>query len=472
MVQLIRMVRTVKLSYTTVPQAIEVITQWRKAQSVVIRTAYNRVREGKKDKEILDLLRVMPQGRLDSWLTLSALKRAHALHRANPDKTVIFGGKHNLQLRAAGKITSAQWKAKRLLPLYFEGHAKSYGEQGGNHRFVLDIEHNTVWFYPKAKVGLPLQIKLGKRSNYRELLEALQFRCTWHRDVPFTVSLTETDICISWDERVEPLKRRTNPNRVLALDLNPNRIGAAVLGRDGKACKPLKWAVYDYPELNRKLGKPSDHPDSVHQRDKRVYEMSCIAKGITALAAHFQCSAVITEHLNITTQDHGKGRSFNRVVNNQWTRKGFILPLVRRLEQAGIRHIEVNPAYSSKIGNLLWGWPLLIPDPACAAVELGRRFLQGDPKSSERKNGGNRRKEERQAQASQDAEARAKWKRVWNQLHPQSGDTPRCTLLVLRRKFPAACPSPSPFKAPQSLVSRYGLARMAAGLRIYMRKCL
>ena len=67
MIQLIRMVRTVKLSYTTVPQAIEVITQWRKAQSVVIRTAYNRVREGKKDKEILALLRAMPQGRLDSW---------------------------------------------------------------------------------------------------------------------------------------------------------------------------------------------------------------------------------------------------------------------------------------------------------------------------------------------------------------------------------------------------------------------
>ncbi len=134
----------------------------KEAQSVVIRTAYNRVREGKKDKEILALLRAMPQGRLDSWLTLSALKRAHALHRANPDKTVIFGGKHNLQLRAAGKITSAQWKAKRLLPLYFEGHAKSYGEQGGNHRFVLDIEHNTVWFYPQAKVGCRCKSSSGK----------------------------------------------------------------------------------------------------------------------------------------------------------------------------------------------------------------------------------------------------------------------------------------------------------------------
>src|SRR5579859_5778512 len=135
---------------------------------------YNRVREGKKDKEILGLLRAMPQGRLDAWLTLSALKRAHALDRANPKRTVVFGGKRNLQLRGQGKITAAQWKAKRLLPFYFEGHAKSHGEQGGNRRFVLDIEHNTVWFYPKAKVGLPLQIKLGKRSNYRELLEALQ----------------------------------------------------------------------------------------------------------------------------------------------------------------------------------------------------------------------------------------------------------------------------------------------------------
>lgn len=464
------MVRTVKLSYTTVPHALEVIAQWRKAQSVVIRTAYNRVREGKTDKDILDLLRDMPQGRLDSWLTLSALKRARALHRANPDRNVIFGGKRNLKLRAQNKITAAEWKAKRLLPLYFEGHARSYGEQGGNHRFVLDIEHNTVWFYPKAKVALALQIKLGKRSNYRELLEGLQFRCVWHRDVPFTVSLTESEICISWDEKIELVNRRTNPDRVLALDLNPNRIGVAVLERDGRDCKALHWEVYNYPELNRKLEKPSEHPESVYQRNKRLYELSCIAKEITDLAVHFQCSVVVTEHLNIETADHGKGCSFNRAVNNQWSRKGFILPLIRRLEHAGIGHVEVNPAYSSKIGNLVWGWPLLIPDPACAAVELGRRFLQGDPKSSERKNGGNRRKEERQAQASQDAEARAEWKRVWNKLHPKSGDTPRCTLPALRQKFPAACPSPSPFKAPQSLVSRFGPARIAPDLRIHMRK--
>ena len=242
-----------------------------------------------------------------------------------------------------------------------------------------------------------------------------------------------------------------------------------MLERDGKNCKPLQWAVYDYPELNRRLGKPSDDPKCIQQRNKRVYELSCIAREVTALAEHFQCSAVVTEHLNIETQDHGRGRSFNRAVNNQWSRRGFILPLVRRLEHTGVRHVEVNPAYSSKLGNLLWGWPMLIPNPACAAVELGRRFLQGDLKSSERKNGGNRRKEERQAQASQDAEARAEWKQVWNRVQPKSGDAPRCTLLALKQKVPAACPSPSPFKAPQSLVMRFEPVRIASDLRIKMR---
>ena len=89
-----------------------------------------------------------------------------------------------------------------------------------------------------------------------------------------------------------------------------------------------------------------------------MYKLSCIAREVTNLAVHFQCSAVVTEHLNIQCQDHGKGRSFNRAVNNQWTRKGFVLPLVRRLKAAGLRHMEVNPAYSSKLGSLLWGWPL------------------------------------------------------------------------------------------------------------------
>jgi len=150
--------------------------------------------------------------------------------------------------------------------------------------------------------------------------------------------------------------------------------------------------------------------------------------------------------------------------------------LVRRMEKCGIQHVELNPAYSSKIGNLLWGWKAMIPDPACAAVELGRRFLEEDPKPWTCKAGGNQRKEERQAQAdgvqTPTAQARDHWKRVWNQLTPKPGDTPRLTIPVLQEKFPEVCPSQSPFHAPPSLVARLEPARICQKLRIHMRTYL
>ena len=287
------MVRTIKLHYTTTPEAAELIAQWRKAQSVVIRVAYNKVRQGWKDKEVLRRLRLLKQGRLDSWLTLSALKRSKALQKAHPDKPVVFGGRRNLKLRADGKISRDEWRIRRLQPLYFEGHAKSYGRQGGNHRFVLDIGANTIWFHPRRGIKFPLHIKLGRNSNYRDLLDGLQGRCTMLRDTPFAVSLTEAHICIAWDEQVEVAHRKINPERLLAIDLNPARIGVAIIERKGQDAELLHWGIYDHPELNRKLGKASEHSDCIYQRHKRVYELSVIAKEINSLACRFNCRAVI-----------------------------------------------------------------------------------------------------------------------------------------------------------------------------------
>jgi hypothetical protein len=48
---------------------------------------------------------------------------------------------------------------------------------------------------------------------------------------------------------------------------------------------------------------------------------------------------------------------------------------MRRLAAAGIIRSEVNPAFPSKLGNHLWADVLRVPDPAGAAVELGRRAI-------------------------------------------------------------------------------------------------
>jgi len=152
--------------------------------------------------------------------------------------------------------------------------------------------------------------------------------------------------------------------------------------------------------------------------------------------------------------------------------EGFILPLVRRLEAAGLRHMEVNSAYSSKLGNLLWGWPLLIPDPACAAVELGRRFLQGDPKSSERMNGGNRRKERTPSAGIARCRGSHGVEAGLESTSPQSGDTPRCTLLALRQRFRKRVQVRVRLRRHNRFVSRLEPARIASDLRIHMRKDL
>jgi len=174
--------------------------------------------------------------------------------------------------------------------------------RGVIHRFRAGHRAQHRMVLPKGQSGSdPLQIKTGQEVQLPGAVGCVAVPMHLAPgDVPFTVSLTATHIAISWDEKVEPLKRKTHPGRVLALDFEPQpdwRCGTSS-GRV-KPTSPSAGRIYDYPELNRKVKRASDHPDSIHQRDKRVYELSCIAREVTNLAVHFRCSAVITEHLNI-----------------------------------------------------------------------------------------------------------------------------------------------------------------------------
>jgi IS605 OrfB family transposase len=462
------MIRTIKLEYEATPQAVALIQLWRRNESVLIRTAYNRLHDGIPVRDLYAILKGLRQGQTDTWLNLSAIKKAQAIQKANGPRKVVFGGKQNLAARRAGKLTHEEWRAQRLLPLYIEGHAKSHGSQGGNHRFDLDLAQKRIWFIPQQGIEFELKLKLGN-TNYHQRLEALQQRCQNERDTPYTVSLTDRHITVSWEEKTQGKKARTRKNRVLSLDLNPNRIGWSVLERNGRL---VHWGILEYPELNQRLHLASDAPETIAQNHKRAHEYSLLAKEVVSLAAHYQCHAVVTESLGIETKDHEKGKSFNRAVNNYWARKSLLLPLVRRLEDAGIKHQEVNPAYSSKIGNLLYGWGLNIPDPACAAVEIARRYFCGDPKTGTRTKEPTQRKEEAPAKRHPSREAREAWKQVWEHLKPKAGDTSRYTLMAQKHHSPTTCPRPCSFKSPHSQVVRLQPARLTSAPRIIMRRNL
>jgi hypothetical protein len=105
----------------------------------------------------------------------------------------------------------------------------------------------------------------------------------------------------------------------------------------------------------------------------------------------------------------------------------------------------VNPAYSSLIGNTLWAKKLNIPDPACAALELCRRFL--DPLVQDTRerppmtNAGHLRKDGRRA--AETSAALGGWARLWRNMNPPARDTPR----RVRRRLPTDLPPGTPTPA-------------------------
>jgi len=168
--------------------------------------------------------------------------------------------------RARGRISHEEWRSARLMPLYVEGHARSYGRQGGNHWVTLDLAEDRVIYHGPNGVDHPLHLLLSRRSReYRRRLNGLQARCESLRDTPFTVSVDEQEIAITWKEPAVAAAPGI-AGWVLALDLNPARLGWAVVERDlaeAGSCRCAAWGIFAFPEFCRRLGLASDDPKSV-----------------------------------------------------------------------------------------------------------------------------------------------------------------------------------------------------------------
>jgi hypothetical protein len=324
-----------------------------------------------------------------------------------------------------------------------------------------------VIYHGPNGVDYPLHLHLARKSReYRRRLNELQARCETLRDTPFTVSIGEEEIAITWEEPTVDIAPGI-AGRVLSLDLNPGKLGWAVvegnMAEAGK-CRCVAWGIFEYPEFSRRLGLPSDDPKSLSFTCRRRYELAILAKKVAILARHYRVSAVITERLAISPKDHGKGRRFNRLINQVWFRRGLLEPMARRLAAAGVVHGEMNPACSSRIGNALWADLLRIPDPACAAVEIGRRAIwqvkfptpQKDSAKPPMPNGRRQRKDGARVRPRK-GPALGGWQRVWSQLEPKLADARRRSRADLRPLLPPGHPRLAPLVNPRSKVLRYEL---------------
>lgn len=378
---------TIKLPYTTMDK--EFIMDLQKQSSNIIRYAYNRFYDGYTEKDIRNMVKSLNNvNLLDSWFIQCSIRKANKLFKKDSSceegKQIIkngrlqkkqkhihtvFGGKHNFNQYSKGKISKEQYKQNRLLPICSQGEAVKCGNR------KLEIQDNKLII--KYKRNRKIELILPKlRKNYRRILSKLR-QVMLNKESAISFELTHEYIYLIYEENLLEQGVTPSKNRVAAIDLNPNYIGFSVCEFYENNVKEIYSQVYDLSKYTQKLGIASNNKRQKHQVNKQKFELIEVSKRLVNIARHYQCEKFVVEDLNIKPQDHDKGKNTNRLCNNKWNRNIVIRQINKRCKICGIEFVEVNPTYSSFIGNILHNKP----DMIASSMEIGRRgyykFVKG-----------------------------------------------------------------------------------------------
>lgn len=395
------MIRTLKIKYQTDEASLSMIRDYMRQYSSLYRIVFNRSIEGYSQKDIKQYVKQMSGlDLLDSWFVQSSIYDVLPMvsrHRASTksrqerlsdvckkedtdfsslskskkkefckkykiqrNSSIVFGSRKAFREYVKGSITRDELKVKRLVPLYSIGEGSSSSVKA-NRKFRISGDLFSIEFRPSRDVSIPLNF-ISLASNYRKIFrilyplqESKSIKIAYRLDTEYVyVIIEETDI----KEFMEDIPKI--PNRVFAIDLNPNYIGWSVVdwkGSSEDSYRLIKSGVITIKPLNdleTNFNVSSDNPVKVKLTCKRRHETLEIAKFLAETARHYRCQLFSVEDLSVKTGDRGMGRRFNRLVNNQWNRNILISSLNRRCDLYSIRFIKVRPEYSSFLGNILY----------------------------------------------------------------------------------------------------------------------
>ena len=355
---------TIKLK---LEQEIDILKE-QKSFNNIVRLSFNRYQDGFKEKDIRQYLKEkFPD--VNSWFIQCGIKVGNQLYQKHKDKRIVFGGKFNLKQYLKKLISKDEFKEKRLLPITIQGEQL----HKGNRLFNFDFENNKMIFKLSKSNHIELNYKIPHkkiRNNLIRLQELVN-----NKQITITVSLTKSDVYLTFDEskildcNFKDLKK----NRVLGIDMNPNYIGLSILEfNDKDEFNVLNKQVFDLSKLTQKSGKSSSDKKSKYLKNKRHHEIIQIAHDITKLVDYWKCDKVVIEDLTIKSSNKGNGKNFNRLCNNVWNRNLFVNKLKSLSLLCNFSLIEVNPCYSSFIGNIVFG-DENTPDMIAASIEIARR---------------------------------------------------------------------------------------------------
>jgi IS605 OrfB family transposase len=344
---------TLKVKYDSDVEFQTHLKAMRREQSSVVRFSFNRFQEGFNQKEIRAMIKDLNNiNLLDAWWIQSAITTAETLFSAKKDAKVIFGGSSNLKRYTKGLISKTEWKECRLMPLTCYGDAPSFG----NRKFRLDVTNNQIFFQDKrGKIKHTLSLK----PQLRDRLEQLFFieDQAKNKRRPLFVKITQDYIHLTFSPKQQQTVASI-PNRILAIDTNPNSIGWSVCDIINEEPNVVESGIVDLTKLNKQ------------KTTKKHFEIFQISKFLVDKANHYKCGSFAVEDLSVVAKDHAKGKTFNKIVNNDWIRTKLIYSIEKRCFISNIKFIAVNPAYTSVIGGTLHR---KYPDPIAPTLEIARR---------------------------------------------------------------------------------------------------
>lgn len=328
----------------------------------VVHFAYNRFHDDSsaKEKDVRSQVNQLFKGKLNSWLLQCAIKDGKAIQERHCNKKVIFGGKSLYKRYLRKLITKEEFSKQRQLPISSQGEML----QKGNRMF--DFHFDNLYLTFKVSKDKHIVIQLGNiHKRLQKELNKLNELC-YDKRATVSIKLNNDYIWITYDEKLlnNSMKfSELKDNRVMGLDLNPNYIGLSVIEFNKENdFKVLHKQVFDLKVLT----------DKNTTKDKRHYEIIKICHTINGLINYWKCKKLSIEDLNIKSCDKGQGKNFNRLCNNVWNRVLVSNKLTMLSNIYGYELVKVNPAYSSFIGNLVYG-NSDTPDMVAASIEIARR---------------------------------------------------------------------------------------------------
>jgi len=315
----------------------------------------------------------------------------------------------NKSIRNEKKIN--QWKESRKRNIFIIGEANYKG-----NRFInFNLLENIIEYRPKHKQKC--LIELHKYKDKRIDFNKLQYLID-SKEISVTTTINKEYVFLTFDlnsylgisQRLKEIKSNLQKeikekfitdkqviknmysieykkleeelsikklkNRYCSIDMNPDGIGVSIFDSKNDKQIFIEKFYIDFSKNNLNLGLSSDNEKNLKQTNKRKAEILYSLSRLFEKLRHYRVYNFVMEELNFTDID-GK-RITNRKINNVWNKDLILQKIKKEICLSNMNLIEVNPVYTSFIGNIQHEEF----DPIAASIEIGRRGFNKYKKGS------------------------------------------------------------------------------------------